>query len=308
MKTNNLMEMFLTLFFCFTSLAIGIILIRIKRQNLIQNKKNKVAFYNQQIDSLIKINQYRSALKLIDSAIKETNDPYLKLRKTRIILRTDRIITQTNELGLNQKKKDNNTKKDSKKEFTQILNQHIAKTTINTNHENLFIHNILIKVEEGTISNIIDRSDEQINLLRDLFEKKSISYNDVLGNPKWKSKRLEVITRDNFSCKNCHKKESNGNPLQAHHKYYIKGRLPWEYSLNEFETLCRECHKDWHSKNDAKIYTLINNQLVEEVLIPCSRCGGDGYFEEYKHVDNGICFKCGGSKFEASVFEKKIHN
>lgn len=24
----------------------------------------------------------------------------------------------------------------------------------------------------------------------------------------------------------------------------------------------------------------------------CTRCGGTGYLEQYKHIENGRCFKC----------------
>lgn len=30
--------------------------------------------------------------------------------------------------------------------------------------------------------------------------------------------------------------------------------------------------------------------------VPCSRCFGEGGFQEYGHVDNGVCFKCNGAK------------
>lgn len=26
----------------------------------------------------------------------------------------------------------------------------------------------------------------------------------------------------------------------------------------------------------------------------CTKCGGKGYLEQYAHVENGVCFKCGG--------------
>lgn len=39
-------------------------------------------------------------------------------------------------------------------------------------------------------------------------------------------------------------------------------------------------------------------------LTPCSRCGGTGYFQEYRHIDNGICFRCKGNRFEEFVVEE----
>lgn len=34
---------------------------------------------------------------------------------------------------------------------------------------------------------------------------------------------------------------------------------------------------------------------------PCKRCAGYGYFPEYKHVENGICFRCGGNRYEELI-------
>lgn len=31
-------------------------------------------------------------------------------------------------------------------------------------------------------------------------------------------------------------------------------------------------------------------------FIPCPRCTGSGYFNCFSHINNGRCFKCGGTK------------
>jgi len=36
-------------------------------------------------------------------------------------------------------------------------------------------------------------------------------------------------------------------------------------------------------------------QLIKEENAVCSRCGGIGYIERYKHIEAGICFKCEGT-------------
>lgn len=33
------------------------------------------------------------------------------------------------------------------------------------------------------------------------------------------------------------------------------------------------------------------------IQTPCPRCGGGGYFPQYKHVDGGRCFRCNGTGF-----------
>ena len=33
----------------------------------------------------------------------------------------------------------------------------------------------------------------------------------------------------------------------------------------------------------------------------CDRCNGSGNFPEYSKVQGGVCFKCGGKRFEQSI-------
>jgi hypothetical protein len=66
------------------------------------------------------------------------------------------------------------------------------------------------------------------------------AYGDLLNDPRWQRKRLEVFQRDNFSCQLCGDTETE---LQVHHKKYINGRQPWDYEPTELITLCVHCHK-----------------------------------------------------------------
>lgn len=73
-------------------------------------------------------------------------------------------------------------------------------------------------------------------------------YSDLLKNPNWQKKRLEILNRDNFTCVHCGKGIKDDTTLHIHHLKYIRGRLPWEYDNNNFITLCNDCHKKTHSK------------------------------------------------------------
>lgn len=86
--------------------------------------------------------------------------------------------------------------------------------------------------------------------------------------------------------------------LNVHHKNYILGRKAWEYKDSDLVTLCNECHLSVHNAIGVKVYTDENGFMKEVKLTPCFRCGGTGYFPEYKNVQNGICFRCKGSRFE----------
>lgn len=88
--------------------------------------------------------------------------------------------------------------------------------------------------------------------------------------------------------------------LQVHHKYYIYNKLPWEYDNDALITLCNWCYTDIHKTETIKMY--VNDSLIDfEELIPCDRCNGSGNFPEYSNVQGGVCFKCGGKRFEQSI-------
>lgn len=70
------------------------------------------------------------------------------------------------------------------------------------------------------------------------MEKKS--YAELLKDPRWQKKRLEIMQRDNFTCQHC---LSTDKPLQVHHLVYEKGKKPWAYKNEELITLCEECHR-----------------------------------------------------------------
>ena len=63
------------------------------------------------------------------------------------------------------------------------------------------------------------------------------TYAEKLKNPKWQKKRLEVLSRDNFTCKFCGDTETT---LHVHHKKYTGE--PHDAPLKDLETLCEDCH------------------------------------------------------------------
>jgi 5-methylcytosine-specific restriction endonuclease McrA len=67
----------------------------------------------------------------------------------------------------------------------------------------------------------------------------SEKYND----PRWQRKRLEIFSRDNWSCLNCGDATSE---LAVHHKKYYDGKEPWEYDDSNLITLCINCHEGEH--------------------------------------------------------------
>lgn len=64
-------------------------------------------------------------------------------------------------------------------------------------------------------------------------------YKQLLKHPFWQRRRLEILDRDKFTCLMC---GSTDKQLHVHHRYYIPGRMPWEYPEWAYMTLCFECH------------------------------------------------------------------
>ncbi len=66
------------------------------------------------------------------------------------------------------------------------------------------------------------------------------TYGELLKDPRWQRKRLEILSRDEFTCLSCGDKEST---LHVHHKHYRRGARPWEYDSAYLVTLCENCHE-----------------------------------------------------------------
>lgn len=95
----------------------------------------------------------------------------------------------------------------------------------------------------------------------------------------------------------------NGS-LHVHHKYYKQGLNPWEYPRDALTTLCFSCHEKIHK--DELIPCYDSNDILISHLTPCTRCFGAGEFPEYSHVQNGICFRCEGVKYEEFLHTSPI--
>jgi len=65
------------------------------------------------------------------------------------------------------------------------------------------------------------------------------TYSEKLQDPRWQKKRLEILSRDNFTCNTC---SNTKKTLHVHHKNYLHGHQPWEYDNDNFNTLCKDCH------------------------------------------------------------------
>ena len=80
-------------------------------------------------------------------------------------------------------------------------------------------------------------------------------YAKLLQDPRWKTKRLKILERDNNMCTNC--RTTFG--LQVHHTVYEGDVAPWEYKNDDLITLCANCHKIHHKQEGMSYRTYSTN-------------------------------------------------
>jgi hypothetical protein len=93
----------------------------------------------------------------------------------------------------------------------------------------------------------------------------------------WRHFREEVIKLDGGGCVRCLRSRQDGVVLQVHHKTYVLGRLPWEYSYEDCETLCKGCHAEEHGiiMPQSGWISMGGDDLGEYPADTCERCGTD---------------------------------
>lgn len=83
------------------------------------------------------------------------------------------------------------------------------------------------------------------------------TYSDLLRDPRWQKKRLEILNRDDFYCGKCFDGETT---LHVHHKHYQHGKKPWEYNSDFLITLCKTCHEAV-KKEDKKYWPILTENI-----------------------------------------------
>jgi hypothetical protein len=69
----------------------------------------------------------------------------------------------------------------------------------------------------------------------------SKDYLELLRDPNWQRKRLEILQRDSFTCRNC---RNSDETLHVHHLFYMPDGLPpWSTPDFGLITLCASCHE-----------------------------------------------------------------
>ena len=83
------------------------------------------------------------------------------------------------------------------------------------------------------------------------------SYSEKLKDPRWQKKRLEILERDNWTCRFCGCKDKS---LHVHHLFYLPKREPWEYPRGFLIALCEDCHTGLN-EYDENIVDIITERM-----------------------------------------------
>lgn len=83
------------------------------------------------------------------------------------------------------------------------------------------------------------------------------NYSELLKDPRWQKKRLEILQRDNWACTVCRNTERT---LHVHHTRYLYNKDPWDYDDMHLITLCDSCHS---LEEDLKKHNILYQHAKE---------------------------------------------
>lgn len=76
------------------------------------------------------------------------------------------------------------------------------------------------------------------------------NFKDQYLHPNWQRRRLEILEKHGWRCQAC---DASEKTLHVHHKRYVKGRKVWEYTDDELDCLCEDCHALTHEQKEAML-------------------------------------------------------
>jgi hypothetical protein len=91
------------------------------------------------------------------------------------------------------------------------------------------------------------------------------SYFELLRDPRWQRKRLEVMEKAEFKCQYC---ATETETLNVHHKIYRSGADPWDYPNDQLVCICEHCHEEEHALlHDLRLMTIgFTNHFLRKVV------------------------------------------
>lgn len=103
------------------------------------------------------------------------------------------------------------------------------------------------------------------------------TYAELLKDPRWQKRRLEILTRDKWTCRAC---DDTKETLHVHHLRYDYDIEPWEANDDDLVTLCETCHQGVHYIDKCNVVGLETLILVVRLLDHIEMESIDKYFRE----------------------------
>lgn len=88
-----------------------------------------------------------------------------------------------------------------------------------------------------------------------------MNYGELLRDPRWQRRRLEILERDGWRCRHCCEDKRE---LQVHHKRYGAG-APWEVPPEWLVTLCDLCHARV-TEMRKQLNEIVSGMTAEQVM------------------------------------------
>jgi 5-methylcytosine-specific restriction endonuclease McrA len=115
-----------------------------------------------------------------------------------------------------------------------------------------------------------------------------MSYQELLKDVRWQTKRKAVLARDQYICQDC---GASNILLNVHHKYYDQDLPPWEYPSDALITLCEDCHHNWDAmrklSKDFFKPLLCSGWTPEDILNVVDELAYNGPLFSLKKLRNG---------------------
>lgn len=80
------------------------------------------------------------------------------------------------------------------------------------------------------------------------------TYAELLRRPEWHIRREQIFRLAGYKCEDCGRcregcerceyHDDFADRLECHHRYYQRGKKPWEYPDVALLCLCRQCHEE----------------------------------------------------------------
>lgn len=90
-------------------------------------------------------------------------------------------------------------------------------------------------------------------------------WSSAFRDSRWQKLRLEIMERDEWTCKSCGA-TGDGVTLNVHHAYYESGKAPWEYPTDTLVTWCEDCHGKIHEAQKRLASDLACNDMEDSAV------------------------------------------